>query len=149
MNKILILLCSLFSFITIANPNQIIEFVGFECGNKDRHMIEWLGLGSDYKEFVTKEIKSELYKQQPNSKLSKLECKAEPELLTKVFDQSKNDKEGILTEFSVTFPVEATIELGGSTWILSIEQNYIIKNMETIDNRKITKNFNIKGSAKK
>jgi len=149
MSKILILLCSLFSFIALANSNHEIEIVGFECGKKDSHMIEWLGLGSDYKEFVTKAIQSELYKQQPNSKITKLECKAEPELLTNVLAQSKTDKKAILTKFSVTFPVEATIELGGSTWVLSIDQNYIIKNLETTDNRKIITNFNIKGSVKK
>jgi len=149
MSKILTLLCSLISFITFANSNDKIEIVGFECGKNDSHMIEWLGLGSDYKTFVTEAIQRELYKQQPDSKIKKLECKAEPELLTSVLAQSKTDKEAILTKFSVTFPVEATIELGGSTWSLSIEQNYIIKNMETTDNRKLVTNFNIKGSVKK
>jgi hypothetical protein len=149
MSKILTLLCSLFSFIALANSNHEIEIVGFECGKKDSHMIEWLGLGSDYKEFVTEAIQSELYKQQPDSKIIKLECKAEPELLTDVIARSKSDTEAILTKFSVTFPVEATIELGGSTWVLSIDQNYIIKNLETSDNRKLIENFNIKGSVKK
>lgn len=149
MRKILTLLCSLLSLNASANTNDEIEIVGFDCVSENAHMIEWLGLGKDYKSFVPKDIENELLKQQPDSKLIKLECKAEPELLTKVLAQSNTDEKAIVTMFSVTFPIEATINLGGSTWVLSIKQNYVIKNMEMPDNRQLTQNFNIIGSAQK
>ncbi|MGL1957391.1 MAG: hypothetical protein OCD00_08765 [Colwellia sp.] len=149
MRKILTMLCSLLTFNAAANTNDEAEIIGFDCANENSHMIEWLGLGEDYKKFVPKDIESELLKQQPDAKLIKLECKSEPELLTNALAQSNTDEKAIVTKFSATFFVEATIELGGSTWILSIEQNYTIKNMETTVNRQLTQNFDIKGSVQK
>jgi len=149
MRKIITMLCSLLSFNASATTNDEIQIIGFDCAEESVHMIEWLGFGKDPKSFVPKDIQIELLKQQPDSKLIKLECKSEPKLSTNVLAQSKNDDKAIVTTFSATFPVEATIELGDSTWILSIEHNYIIKNMETTDNRQLTQNFNIIGSAAK
>jgi hypothetical protein len=111
-------------------------------------MIEWLGLGKDYRKFVVSDVEGELYKQQPGSQLMKLQCTAEPEFLTNALPQNGDESKAILTRFSVTFPLEATVNLGVEVWVLTIDQNYYAENLNTPNERKLTQNFTVKGSAK-
>lgn len=130
------------------NKGKSIEISGFYCAEKSVHMIELLGLGKDYRKFVVSDVESELYKQQPGSQLLKLHCTGEPELLTGALPQDGDESKAILTQFSATFPLEATVNLGGEVWVLTIDQNYYAENLNIQNERKLTKNFNVKGSAK-
>ena len=91
------------------NEGKTIELSGFECGEKSVHMIEWLGLGKDYRKFVSSDVEGELYKQQPGSQLLKLACTGELELSTGALSKDGDDSKAILTRFSATFPLEATV----------------------------------------
>jgi hypothetical protein len=124
-----------------------IEISGFDCADKSVHMIEWLGLGKDYRSFVVSDVEKELSKQQPGSQLLKLECTGEPELLTGALPQEDGASKAILTRFSATFPLLATVNLSGSIWVLNIDQNYYIENLNIPEERKLTQNFTVKGSA--
>jgi hypothetical protein len=130
------------------NQGQSIEISGFDCAEKSAHMIEWLGRGKDYRKFVVSDVEGELYKQQPGSQLLKLICTDEPELLTGALPQNGDESKAILTRFSVTFPLEATINLSDEVWVLSIDQNYYAENLNIPNERKLTQNFTVKGSAK-
>ncbi|BFM05337.1 hypothetical protein [Halioxenophilus aromaticivorans] len=130
------------------NKGKSIEISGFDCAEKSVHMIEWLGLGKDYRKFVVSDVEGELYKQQPGSQLLKLQCTGEPELLTGALPQNGDESKAILTLFSATFPLEATVNLGGEVWVLTIDQNYYAENLNIPNERKLTQNFNVKGSAK-
>lgn len=129
------------------NKGESIEISGFDCAEKSVHMIEWLGLGKDYRRFVVSDVESELYKQQPRSQLLKLQCTGEPELLTGALPQNGDESKAILTRFSATFPLEATVNLGGEVWVLTIDQNYYAENLNIPSERKLTQNFNVKGSV--
>lgn len=111
-------------------------------------MIEWLGRGKDYRKFIVSDVESELYKQQPGSQLLKLECTGEPKLLTWALVQNGDRSKAILTKFSATFPLTATINLGGEILFLTIDQNYYAENLNIPNKRKLTLTFTIKGSAK-
>ncbi|QEY12645.1 hypothetical protein D0B88_10525 [Cellvibrio sp. KY-YJ-3] len=130
------------------NEGKSIEISGFDCAEKSVHMIEWLGLGKDYRKFVVSNVESELYKQQSGSQLLKLQCTSEPEFLTGALPQNGDDSKAILTRFSATFPLKATINLSGEVWVLSIDQNYYAENLNSPNERKLTRNFNIKKIAK-
>jgi len=125
-----------------------IEISGFDCAEKSVHMIEWLGRGKDYSKFVVSDVESELYKQQAGSQLLKLQCTGEPELLTGALPQNGDESKAILTRFSATFPLKATVNLGGEIWILTIDQNYYAENLNIPNERKLTQNFTVKGSEK-
>ncbi|WP_444938551.1 hypothetical protein [Microbulbifer sp. JMSA002] len=130
------------------NKGKHIEISGFDCADKSTHMIEWLGLGTDYRSFVVKDVERELYNQQPGSQLLKLECTGEPELLTGALPQDGVEAKAILMRFSVTFPLKATVNLSGTIWVLSIDQNYYAENLNLLTDRKLTKKFTVKGSSK-
>ncbi|MCP3674687.1 MAG: hypothetical protein GY829_09520 [Gammaproteobacteria bacterium] len=130
------------------NKGKYIEVSGFDCADKSTHMIEWLGLGKDYRSFVVKDVETELNNQQPGSQLLKLECTNEPELLTGALPQNEDESKAILTRFSATFSLKATVNLSGSIWVLTIDQNYYAENLNVPNERKLTQNFTVKGSAK-
>lgn len=155
MLRILVLISILLSGVEVMaesidsiNKGQSIEVLGFDCAEKSLHMIEWLGLGTDYRKFVVADVENELYKQQPGSQLLKLQCTGEPELLTGALPQDGGESKAILTRFSATFPLEATVNLGGEVWVLAIDKNYYAENLNTPKERKLTQNFNVKGSSK-
>jgi len=82
MGKIYLLIVMLVSsFQSIAetidsiNVGKIIEVIGFDCADENLHMIDWLGLGSDYRSFVISDVEEALYLQQPGSQLLKIECR--------------------------------------------------------------------------
>ncbi len=141
-----------FSFHAIAgsidsiNSGKKVEVIGFDCADESLHMIDWLGLGTNYRNFVISDVEKALYVQQPGSQLLKIECTAKPELLTAVLPNEGDDSKAILTKFSVTFPLKATINLSGNIWVLTIDQNYYAENLNTPDKRKLTENFTVKGS---
>ncbi len=131
------------------NEGRQIEVSGFNCADESIHMIEWLGLGKDYQSFLVKHVETELYNQQPGSQLLELKCTGKPELLTGALPQDGDKSKAILTRFSATFPLEATVNLGGSVWLLTIDQNYYAENLNIPSERKLTQNFNVKSSAQK
>ena len=149
----IILTFFLVSFLAIpvmaGKDKNAIELSGFDCADKNTHMIEWLGRDDHYRDFVVADVKAELSNQQPGSQLLKLECTGEPEFLTTVLAQDGNDTKAILTKFSVTFPLKATVNLSGSVWELTIDQNYVAQNLNVPSELKVTQNFTVKGSAKK
>jgi hypothetical protein len=130
------------------NQGQPIEISGFDCAENCAHMIEWLGRGKDYRKFVVSDVEGALYKQQPGSQLLKLQCTGEPELLTGALLQNGAESKATLTRFSATFPLEATVNVGGEVWILTIDQNYYAENLNIPNERKLTQNFTVKGSVK-
>ena len=151
MQRILtLLILTLLSVSAMAEPEMnesTVEVFGFDCADKSVHMIEWLGLGKDYRSFVVSDIEKELSRQQPGSRLLRLECTSEPELLTGALPQEEGASKAILTRFSATFSLLATVNLSGSIWVLNIDQNYYIENLNIPEERKLTQNFTIKGSA--
>jgi len=69
-------------------------------------------------------------------------------MLTAVLPREGNDAKAILSGFSATFPLKATISLFGSIWVLSIDQNYNAENLDTPEKKKLTENFTVKGSSR-
>ena len=130
------------------NEGNTIDVSGFDCAEESAHMIEWLGRGKDYRSFVIADVEKSLYDQQPGSQLLKIECTGEPELLTGALPQNGDETKAIVTRFSATFPLKATVNLSGTVWVLIIDQNYYAENLNTPSERKLTQNFTVKGSDK-
>jgi hypothetical protein len=130
------------------NKGKFIEASGFACAHKVAHMLPWLGRGADYQKFVVSDVEQELYRQQPGSQLIKLECTGEPKVVTKALRQESDGSKAIVSQFSATFPLKATIRLSEEIWVLSIEQNYLAQNIDSPSARKLTQNFTVTGSTK-
>ena len=131
------------------NKGNEIQVVGFNCADKIINMIEWLGIGTDYRSFVVADIEEDLYKQQPDSQLLKVECTGEPEYLTGVLPNKDGISKGILSRFTIVFPVVVTVNLRGAVWELTVQQQYKAENLNTPKERALQRNFNVISSAKK
>jgi len=107
-------------------------------------MIEWLGKGKDFRQFIVNDIETELYAQDSNSQLLSVNCVAKPECETKLIRQNEADQKGILTQFSVTFPVVLQVKAGNSgVWRLNVKHNYSASNLNVPGNHKLRLNFTI------
>ena len=149
----LVFICTLFfsgvaaaESIDSINSGKKVELIGFDCVDERFNMIEWLGLGSNYRSFVISDVEEALYGQQPNSQLLKVECFANAEFLTAVLPNEGDVSKAVLTKFSVIFPLKATVNLSGDIWVLTIDQKYLAENLETPENIKLRKTFTVKGS---
>ncbi len=146
------MLVLVFSFKAIAesigslNSGKTVEVVGFDCADERMHMIDWLGLGTNYRSFVISDVEEALYAQKPDSQLLKIECITTPEMLTAVLPNEGDVSKAVLTKFSAIFPLKATVRFSGEIWILTIDQNYLAEDMEIPEGKKLTKKFTVIGS---
>jgi len=132
---------------SIKKPAQI-EISGFEHADDGAHMIEWLGKGKDFREFVVSDIEEELYAQDPNSLLLSVNCTAKPEYETKLLRENEASQKGILTRFSVTFPIMLRVKAGnGAVWNLNVKHNYHANNLDVPGSHKVQLNFTIVSQA--
>jgi hypothetical protein len=132
---------------SVKRPAQI-EIAGFERADEAAHMIEWLGKGKDFRQFVVNDIEGELYAQDSNSQLLSVNCTTKPEYETKLLRQNDASQKGILTQFSVTFPIMLRVKAGnGAVWDLNVKHNYHASNLDVPGNHKVRLNFTIVSQA--
>lgn len=126
------------------HPSKSISISGFKYADDVLHMIEWLGRGKNFCQFVVNDIETELYNQDPQSQLLSVECIGKPECETKVRAQVKDSSKGIVSQFSITFPLKLSVRAGtGEEWLLEVHLNYSSKNMDIPEKLELTLNFNI------
>ncbi len=132
----------------VKKPAQI-KICGFERADEGAHMIEWLGKGKDFRQFVVNDIEEELYAQDPNSQLLSVDCIAEPEYETKLLRQNEAFHKGVVAQFSVTFPILLSVKAGnGVVWDLSIKHSYHASNLDDPAKRKLRLNFTITAQSR-
>jgi hypothetical protein len=134
------------TFVISQHIQNQVEVSGFEAVDDSVHMIEWLRKGRDFRQFVVCDIESELYAQDSGAQLLSVNCKAKPNFETKVKTDS-NGRSGIVTQFSVTFPVSLRVKsANGAIWKLDVEHNYHATNLDFPDKFQLRLNFTIVGS---
>ncbi len=106
-------------------------------------MIEWLGKGPDFRQFVVSDIESELYSQTPGAQVLAVRGYGEPEVKTKL--KPVEGHMAIVTDFSVTFPVTVRVKApDGAIWKLDVNYNYDAGNIHVRDERRTLRlNFEI------
>jgi hypothetical protein len=152
MKKTLIigLLSGLYSHMALADsktlPTQALpEITGFDCAKEVQQMIGLIGRGDNFPQFLATDIETELNRQHADSKLLKMECIGEPVLkaATVPIVQDGKTKQAI-SSLSITFPLEIIVNGGKTSIIMQVDQNYLVENFDSPENRKVTQNFIVK-----
>lgn len=131
------------SVASVKGPAQI-EVSGFEYADDSVHMIEWLGKGSDFRQFIANDIETELYAQDQGSQLLSVNCVAKPEYETKLLRQDDISQKAILAQISVTFPLTLRVRAtNGVVWNLKVKHNYHAMNLDVPGKHKLKLNFTI------
>jgi hypothetical protein len=123
-----------------------VEAFGFSIADEATHMIAWLGLGTDFRQFVTNDVESELYVQTPGAQLLSITCKEAPRLETSAAQNGPGNS-AIVTGVSVTFPLALRIKMADDAlWNLDVDHNYHAVNVHLNDGRRtLTQNFSVVG----
>jgi len=131
--------------VTSMRSPEKVEVRGFTRVDPNLHMIEWLGLGRDVRQFVVKDVESELYAQDKGAQVLSVECTREPSYETKAKRQGSSSK-GVVSQFSVTLPLSICVRAGnGTIWTLAVQHNYTATGLDEPGGRKLTLNFQIVG----
>jgi hypothetical protein len=135
------------SVASLKKPAQI-AVAGFAQADESAHMIEWLGKGRDFRKFVANDIEAELYAQDPGAQLLSVQCVGKPEYVTKLLRQDDEPQKGILTQFSVTFPLNLQVRAAnGVVWSLSVRHSYHASDLHIPGKHKLRLNFMVEGQA--
>ena len=130
------------SVASLRHPARI-DISGFECVDENVHMIEWLGKGRDFRQFIASDIESELYAQDQGAQVLSVGCTSEPAYESKIKRQG-DSSQGVLVQFSVTFPLVVCVKAtGGVIWILGVQHNYHATDLDVPGQRKLKLNFTI------
>lgn len=125
--------------------HEQIDIRGFAVVEPNLHMIEWLGLGRDVRQFVVKDVEAELYGQDKGAQVLSVECMDEPSYETKAKRQGSGQK-GIVSQFSVTFSLSVRVRSSsGATWALAVRHSYVATGLDVPGGRRLVLNFEIVG----
>ena len=117
---------------------------GFECATEALSVLPLLGRGTDFPQFLLTDIENELIRQVPMSKLVSATCTAPPEVLVSTLASESGEPENdpqVLTKLRVEFYLDLVVNTGTSELPLTVEHIYFAENLDTTDNRKVTKKF--------
>lgn len=126
------------------NGGSSVSISGFETADESTHMIEWLGKGKNFREFVVHDAEAELYTQDKGAQLLSVHCKSTPQYETGVLPQNDGTSKAILSRFSVTFPLAIRVRASnGKIWRLDVNHNYLATDLAKPGQHKLILNFSI------
>ena len=130
------------------NKPQKIDISGFEQADNAAHMLDWLGKGKNFRQYIVTDIEKELYAQDKDSQLISVHCKSVPKYETKAIKEDGDSSKAIVTQFDVTFPLIIKIRAGnGQIWVLDVKHNYIASDLNEPNQQKLRFNFTIIGQS--
>jgi hypothetical protein len=128
------------------NPDQnSIQTSGFDCAQKFTNIIPMLGRGENFPAFLTRDIETELKRQNKTSKLISITCDGEPELKVSHINVEENgQQQKVVSKLSFTIPVEVFVKNGKQEMTLFVDQNYYVENLDNPGQQKTMQNFIVK-----
>lgn len=133
------------NFVESQHVPERIEISGFEAVDDSVHMLEWIGKGRHFRQFVINDIETELYAQDADSQLLSVDCKAKPNFETKV-KTDQRARNGVVTQFLAKFPLSLRVRsANGAVWRLEVEYGYQATNLDLPDEFQLRLNFTIVG----
>jgi hypothetical protein len=128
------------------NPDQnSIQTSGFDCAQKFTNIIPMLGRGENFPAFLTRDIETELKRQNKTSKLISITCDGEPELKVSHINVEENgQQQQVVSKLSFTIPVEVLVKNGKQEMTLFVDQNYYVENLDKPGQQKTMQNFIVK-----
>ncbi|WP_139236824.1 hypothetical protein [Rugamonas rubra] len=133
-------------FVKSLHIPERIELSGFEAADDSVHMLEWMGRGSGFRQFVINDIEVELYSQNANAQLLSVNCKAKPNFET-TMKVDENTQNGVVTRLFVKFPISLRVRTANTTiWRLDVEHSYQATNIDVPGEFQLRLNFAIIGN---
>jgi hypothetical protein len=121
-----------------------VEASGFECADSALHVMDTLGRGPDFPEFLISDVETELNRQNEGAHLVSIKCAGEPQLMANSQPVKGDNSQSILTALSLTFALHIEVQNADSVMALEVNQNYTVENMGTDAVPKLTQNFIVK-----
>ncbi len=118
------------------------EVVGFECIEELADRIELLGRGTDYPNFLIMDIKRELVRQDPRTKLTKAECKGSVELKVSLVDIEDSDAQA-LDYLKASFPIDIWVDFTAEKWMMEVSFSYEINGLSSQSKPTLKKEFKV------
>ena len=134
---------------TSIHEGKKVEASGFECADSALHVMDTLGRGPNFPEFLISDVETELERQNKGSQLLSITCTAEPELKAGGVPLPDDASKSVLSRLSFSVPLEITVSHSSNAeniMTLTVEQNYVVENLDKDDQAKVTQNFIVKAS---
>jgi hypothetical protein len=133
------------------HQDKIIEANGFECADSAVDVLDILGRGPNFPNFLINDVETELSRQNKSSQLVSIRCTGEPELKAGSVALENDESKTILSKLSVTFPLELEVMHNSNVknmMHLVVDHNYLVENLDKDNQTKVTQNFIVKSTNK-
>jgi hypothetical protein len=111
------------------------------------HVIDLLGRGPDFPSFVIADVEKELDRQNQGSQLLSISCTGEPQLKASHVPAPEDNSKAIISTLSMSFPLSISVSHKSNVdnvMHLTVEQNYLVDNLDKDNQAKVTQNFIVK-----
>jgi len=117
---------------------------GFDSLDSITHMIEWLGKGPLFREFMVSDVERELYAQDKLAQLLSLRIVGEPQHETKLLPLNDGTSNAALTGFLFKVPITLTVKAGDARyWRLQVGLGYVASNLNQPGRHALQLNFDV------
>jgi hypothetical protein len=123
-----------------------VDASGFECADSAMHVMDILGRGPDFPNFIISDVESELNRQNTGAHLLSIKCVGEPKLMANSNAVDSDNSQKVLATLSLTFPLQVEVKNGNNIMALEVEQNYTVEGLDTGTLPNVTQNFIVKSS---
>jgi hypothetical protein len=107
-------------------------------------MIEWLGRGPAFREFMVNDVERELYAQDPNAQLLSLKITGEPQQETKLLPLNDGTSHSALTSFLIKVPISLIVKAGDARcWCLQVALGYVASKLNLPGQHTLQLSFDI------
>lgn len=121
-----------------------VEASGFECAESVMHIMEILGRGPDFPDFLIGDVETELNRQNKGAHLLNIKCVGEPTLMANNNAVNSDNSQKVLATLSLTFPLHVEVKNGNNIMALEVDQNYTVEGLDTGTLPHVTQNFIVK-----
>jgi hypothetical protein len=121
-----------------------VDASGFECADSAMHVMDILGRGPDFPNFIISDVETELNRQNKGAHLLSIKCVGEPKLMANSNAVDSDNSQIVLATLSLTFPLQVEVKNGNSIMALEVEQNYTVEGLDTGTLPNVTQNFIVK-----
>ena len=107
-----------------------VDVESFKCAQELLPSIDILGRGTDYPNFLIKDIHTELLRQDDDTEILEIKCSGEPKIEGMFAElEMEGETQTALDQLSVKFPVEMLVDTGTTVWIMHVEHNYRVSSL--------------------
>ena len=124
-----------------------VSLIGFDSLDSIAHMIEWLGKGPSFRDFMVSDVEHELYAQDQGSQLLSMELAGEPKYETKLLPMLDGSSHAALTGFLIRLPISLIVKAGDTRyWRLQVGLTYAASNLNIPGKHSLQLSFDVQNA---